>query len=134
MIRKIFSRMVLVVLICTNGVAFASSDRPVFAVSLVRLLIEPQSHEDRSVEVVGYLKGGANLRLYLSKELADASDSMSSILVSDSDNGDISSSKCLTSMVRISGVLVRSDPNSFVLARIKSIRHANSNAPCWSAK
>lgn len=107
------------------------ADRPSVHVSLVNLLSDPDQYADRNVTVVGYLKDLANLRLFLTEDHALVNDTLSSILISDTDSADILQSGCLMMYVQITGQFVEIDPNSYGLVAVDRVYDPKKRNDCW---
>ena len=130
--HQILSRLVTICLcaIWAISVACASNDKPVTVVSMVKLITDGEKYVGRQIRVFGYLALGSSLRIYLSKEHAEGGDSTSSIEVSDTNNGDIYSSDCVSSYVSITGTLVERD-NVLGLSDVEEIFKRSSSGYCW---
>ena len=113
--------------------AFAN-DSPKYVVSMVDLIVRGDQFVDHRVEVFGYLASTGGLHLYLTKDHANAMDTASSILVSDTDNGDIHNSSCMSSYVTVSGVLVELEPGIVGLVSVESIFQQSSQDFCLQHK
>ena len=109
------------------GVAAAGQDPA--SVSMVDLLANEERYVARVIEVVGYLH--VDTSLYLTKEHAEAFDGLSAVLVSDTSEGDITSSPCIGSYVRVRGKLIETDPQSYVLVGVNQIFQPSTNSFCW---
>lgn len=109
------------------------ADNQTYSVSLVHLLTEPADYEGLEVEVGGFLKDEINLKLYLTKEHAVASDSLSSVLVSDTKQGDILQSSCLSSFVFVTGIFEKIvNQPGYLIKDIEHIYQPKSGKVCWS--
>src|SRR5262245_4408920 len=120
----------VVCLVAATSVA-GSPDRPLSA-ALIRILTEPQLFVGRRVEVPGYLKLDTNLYLYPTREHGEASDFASSLLVSDTDTGEISRSQCLSAFVGIVATLAEVEPHVFGLVQVERIYRGSSHGDCWT--
>jgi hypothetical protein len=116
--------------ICVAGPAKPAEADGVAAVSFIRLLTEPERYEGKRIEVLGYLT--AQGRLYLTKDHAAERDAMSSVMVSDTDQGEITSSSCVDSYVRIRGRLEQADVASFIIVDVERAFQPSQGAECWA--
>ena len=121
---------VVLLLDALGGIPSAAESDGVVAVSFVRLLIEPEKYEGRRIDVLGYL--AADSRLYLTKDHASARDGMSSVMVSDTDQGEITSSSCVESYVRIRGRLEEADTSSFIIVDVDRVFQPTVGTECWA--
>jgi len=101
----------------------------VWAVSFVRLLVEPSKYEGRVLVVAGYL--GKDMNFYLTKDHADAFDFTSSLLISDGNEGEIRHSTCTGSFVEITGEFVQFDPGMFGLRKISKVFQPSRAKYCF---
>ena len=108
-----------------------ASGTPV-VISLIHLLVFPDKFEGMNIRVSGYLQRDTGLKLYLTKEHADANDTPSSILLSDTNKGDISKSTCLSSFVTLEGKFFKSEVSSrHLIANINRVYKPSNNMICW---
>lgn len=114
--------------------AHSEDDEPVMSLSMVHLIVAPQTFVDRRVSLTGYLNMQANLLLFLTKDHASVSDYASSITVGSPDNFDVFDSPCVDSYVNIQGKVFEVAGPGIVLGDISKIVHAESNVVCWTAE
>jgi hypothetical protein len=108
----------------------AATNTPVSAVSMVELIVGGEKYINRRIEVFGFLASNTSLQVYLSRDHAKAGDSVSSIEVSDTDEGDIHFSDCMSSYVIITGTLIELD-HVLVLSSVEKIFQPSSSSFCW---
>lgn len=132
-------RWALVLLLLALGVpscpplATAGGDEDeLAAVSMVQLVVRPGPYVGRRIEVVGYL--GVDGKLYLTKDHASARDAMSSIAVSDTDEGEIAGAGCAESYVRLRGRLSELDGLYPIVADVESVFQPTRGKMCWARK
>ncbi len=118
----------------TMSCALLSTDaraRPRQAVSMVAILANEERYVGREIRVFGYLDRSG--LLYLTRDHADANDTMSSVGVSDPE-GEILNSTCIGSYVRVYGRLEEGDPGSYSLVDITGIYQPSSGQYCWGER
>ena len=107
--------------------------QPVIAVSLVQLLVYPERYVGQRVGVDGYLSTSMNL--YLTSEHAKAHDALSSIIVSDADDGGITYSDCVDSFVSITATFIHLEYGQYALVNVTRIHRTQPHpetGDCWS--
>ena len=97
----------------------------------MKLIVGGEKYVNHRVEVFGYLESTGNIHVYLSKDHAKADDTVSSILVSDTDELEIYHSDCMSSYVNITGTLIEFDHGLLGLAAVEKIFQPSSSSYCW---
>jgi len=121
---------VLLVSVMPSSQAFESEAR-IYVVSMVNLIGSPENYVGMNLQTVGYFRRRGNMRLFLTKEHALISDVVSSILISDTDNGDIYASGCLRSHSEITGKFTRIDPGAYGIVNVERIYDPIKKVVCW---
>lgn len=107
-----------------------SKDQPIL-VSMVNLISEPDRYVDQKLAVIGYFGKYVNMHLFLTEDHATVSDTFSSILVSDTDDGDLYRSKCLMTYMEITGKFVKVEPNSYGIVDVERVYDPLKGEVCW---
>jgi hypothetical protein len=108
----------------------SSLDRPAM-VSIVHLLTSPERYVNQRIAVTGYF--GRDRRLFMTEDHAKISDTLSSIGVSDTDEGDLWRSSCLESYMRIAGKFVQMEPTpySYGIVQVEEVYDPVKREICW---
>lgn len=108
----------------------AFSDTPAIILPLVRLIVHPELFVGARVQVIGYLEDTVNLEIFLTKDHAIMRDYASSILVNDTDTGEITFSECTSKYVEITGDFERTEDNNFIITNVTKIQTEEYKI-CW---
>lgn len=101
-------------------------------VSLVQLLNSPGEFEDAIIDVTGYLQFDSNLRLYLTRDHAEAVDIRSSIqVIDDSSVGSLIHSECTGMYVRMKGKLYSPVHANFIIIDVQEVVLPDDSSTCW---
>lgn len=100
-------------------------------VSLIELLTFPDRYVGDVIVVKGYLDVHAGLQLFLTKEHAEMRDYVSSIIISDTDNGDIVKSKCIGSYAEVKGTVDLQMGIVLILSNVTKIINPSTAVTCW---
>jgi hypothetical protein len=116
------------------AVMSADSDRLEWRTSVVKLLASPEEFNGQIISVIGYLRYGSTLRLYLSRDHAKVRDFESSIAVIDKTEGaTLIHSSCRDKYVRASGRFRRLDNGvEYGLADVVRVQNADDSQVCCS--
>ena len=121
----------LLVIFCSYpGNALARQQADVVT-SLVMLLTNPAGYDGKVVEVVGYLQRGLGLRLYLTRDHAQAGDIASAIEL---EQPDASPGKCAGAYVQVIGRFGQSEYGDFLILETLSIDRLTKSGlyeQCW---
>jgi hypothetical protein len=98
---------------------------------MVNLISEPDRYVDQKLAVIGYFGKYVNMHLFLTEDHATVSDTFSSILVSDTDDGDLYRSKCLMTYMEITGKFVKVEPNSYGIVDVERVYDPLKGEVCW---
>lgn len=100
-------------------------------VSMAELIMDPAPYVGQTISVKGYFKRHANLRLFLTDDHARILDFESSILLSDTDKGDLHRLDCLEKYVKLVGTIAAHTPSSYAIVHIQRIDNLDSGEVCW---
>ena len=103
-------------------------------VSMAELIMDPAPYVGQTVAVTGYFKRHANLHLFLTDDHAEILDFESSILLSDTDEGDLHQLDCLERHVRVVGMLIAHSHGSYAIVDIQRIDDPGAEEVCWERK
>ncbi len=121
--------IIFVIIFFLSPIGALDAKKPsVIVVPLVKLLVDPHLYDGANVEVMGYIDGG--IYLYLTKDHADNFDYLSSIIISDTDNGDIILSDCLPGYVKIRGLFARTKDYNYIIKDVTGL-YKPGFGPCW---
>lgn len=123
----------LLVSVMPSSQVSESADR-IYVVSMVNLIGSPEDYVGMNLQTVGFFKRHGNMRLFLTKEHALISDVVSSILISDTDNGDIYASGCLRSYSEITGNFTLIDPGAYGIVSVERIYDPIEKMVCWERR
>lgn len=96
------------------------------------LLAAPKTAEGKLVDVHGYLRPHV-LYLFPNRELAEARDWKSALIIGDDPSGAIRDSACPGRFVTVTGTFQNLDPGIYGLVDIRAIR-LEDGALCWGSE
>lgn len=111
-----------------------SAERKIYAVSMVSLLATPRKFEGKTIRVGGYLRFTGSLRLFLSREHADMSDALSSVVVVDSTDGGKIIRSCSDKYAYVEGEFRRDKLGAWSITGTRSVHDVDNMQYCWSDK
>ena len=112
------------------SVSIAHSAAPI-SVTLVDLLANIEEYSGKEVSVMGYFAAHANLTLFESKAHAESRAYLSSLVVGDYDQMELHRSKCIDTMVELTGEIAPGSANNFILIGVTRIALVSTNEVCW---
>ncbi len=99
---------------------------------LVDLIADPRRFEGQQVSTMGFLVEHANLTLFVSEAHAKSRDYLSSFVIGEYDQREISRSSCIGMIVEIVGEIASGTAGGFYMIGVSRITLISSNETCWS--
>ena len=102
-------------------------------VSIFELIVDPQKYAGKEIVTVGYIGNFTNWFLFASKDQFEAHDTLSSILLSDTDDRGIADSKCVKKYSVVEGQFRYIEDIGYIISGISRIRDAKTFDVCYQS-
>ena len=130
--KQFLAQTIVAILIFVAPISISCSSESLKRVSFVELLVNPAEYTGLRVRVVGFLALDPSLRIFLTRDHAEAVDDESAFeVIDDTVDGSIIASSCTGTYVRIDGRFREVMNGAWAIVELEEIIKLDDISTCW---